>query len=457
MRVAGYEQPQDRPHHGRRHRRPYLPGLAVAEEPQARGWRVHWLGTPGSMESRIVPQHGLPLETIDFSGVRGKGVITLALLPLNLLRAFWQALAVVRACARCRHRHGRLCHLPRRRDGRGWRANRWLLHEQNSVRHGQQGAGGHADRIFTAFPACSKKASGWATRCAQAFRRRPPAERFAGPHRATANCWWWAAAWARARAQRHRAPGAGAAARGAAPAGHTPGAKVNGGRSTQLRANYQAAGVQAELTPFIDDTAAGVRRGRRHRLPRRRQHRDRDRRRGRGRGVRAVSACGGRPPDHERPLSRRCGRRLAGAAARPDAAWLGRYAIKYGAFRAFGAGAEGKNMQNRGHPARWCPPARSWHETRHSSHPLRRHRRLGHERHCRGAAQPGLQVSGSDLADSATLARLRALGVATHVTGHAAAHVSGRGRRGYLHGGAAGQPRGAGRARAQDSPSCRAP
>ncbi|MBS0392556.1 MAG: glycosyltransferase, partial [Proteobacteria bacterium] len=73
-----------------------FPGLAVAEELRARGWQVCWLGTPGSMESRIVPQHGIALETIDFSGVRGKGLMTLAFLPLKLLRAFWQVLAVVR-------------------------------------------------------------------------------------------------------------------------------------------------------------------------------------------------------------------------------------------------------------------------------------------------------------------------------------------------------------------------
>ena len=73
-----------------------FPGLAVAEELRARGWQVHWLGAPGSMESRIVPQHGFALETIAFGGVRGKGLVTLALLPLRLLRAFWQALAVVR-------------------------------------------------------------------------------------------------------------------------------------------------------------------------------------------------------------------------------------------------------------------------------------------------------------------------------------------------------------------------
>ena len=35
-----------------------FPGLAVAEELRARGWRVHWLGAPGSMESRIVPAQG---------------------------------------------------------------------------------------------------------------------------------------------------------------------------------------------------------------------------------------------------------------------------------------------------------------------------------------------------------------------------------------------------------------
>ncbi|MCZ2405666.1 MAG: glycosyltransferase, partial [Burkholderiales bacterium] len=73
-----------------------FPGLAVAEALRARGWRVHWLGAPASMEARIVPPQGFALETIDFSGVRGKGLATLALLPLRLLRAFWQAWQVMR-------------------------------------------------------------------------------------------------------------------------------------------------------------------------------------------------------------------------------------------------------------------------------------------------------------------------------------------------------------------------
>src|SRR3990167_7490481 len=73
-----------------------FPGLAVAEALRERGWRVHWLGAPGSVESRLVPPRGFPLELVDFGGGRGKGVKTLFLLPLRLLRAFWQALQVVR-------------------------------------------------------------------------------------------------------------------------------------------------------------------------------------------------------------------------------------------------------------------------------------------------------------------------------------------------------------------------
>ena len=72
-----------------------FPGLAVAEALRERGWRVHWLGTPGSLESQIVPPRGFPFEAIDFSGVRGKGLVTLALLPLRLLKAFWQSLQVL--------------------------------------------------------------------------------------------------------------------------------------------------------------------------------------------------------------------------------------------------------------------------------------------------------------------------------------------------------------------------
>ncbi len=73
-----------------------IPALAVAEVLRARGWRVTWLGTATGIEAKLVPARGIPLETLSMAGVRGKGVLRLALLPLHLLRAFWQALRIVR-------------------------------------------------------------------------------------------------------------------------------------------------------------------------------------------------------------------------------------------------------------------------------------------------------------------------------------------------------------------------
>ena len=74
-----------------------LPGLAVAAELARRGWHVVWVGNPGSMEARLVPEHGFPIRWVRFSGLRGKGLKALVLLPLNLLRAFWQSVRVLRA------------------------------------------------------------------------------------------------------------------------------------------------------------------------------------------------------------------------------------------------------------------------------------------------------------------------------------------------------------------------
>jgi UDP-N-acetylglucosamine--N-acetylmuramyl-(pentapeptide) pyrophosphoryl-undecaprenol N-acetylglucosamine transferase len=50
------------------------PGLAIAETMKARGWQVSWLGTARGMERDIVPGHGVEMDTIDFTGLRGKGL-----------------------------------------------------------------------------------------------------------------------------------------------------------------------------------------------------------------------------------------------------------------------------------------------------------------------------------------------------------------------------------------------
>ena len=51
-----------------------FPGLAIAETMKARGWQVTWLGTTHGMECDIVPKHGIEMDTIEFKGLRGKGL-----------------------------------------------------------------------------------------------------------------------------------------------------------------------------------------------------------------------------------------------------------------------------------------------------------------------------------------------------------------------------------------------
>ncbi|PRD18933.1 UNVERIFIED_CONTAM: murG, partial [Trichonephila clavipes] len=73
-----------------------FPALACAREFQARGYSVHWLGTPRGIENELVPQADLPLHLIDVSGLRGKGKLSLLKAPFQLLRALLQARRIVR-------------------------------------------------------------------------------------------------------------------------------------------------------------------------------------------------------------------------------------------------------------------------------------------------------------------------------------------------------------------------
>jgi UDP-N-acetylglucosamine--N-acetylmuramyl-(pentapeptide) pyrophosphoryl-undecaprenol N-acetylglucosamine transferase len=73
-----------------------FPGLAVAEVLRARRWQVVWMGNPAGMEASLVPRHGIPLRPVSIGGVRGKGWLTWVLLPLNLARACWQSLRALR-------------------------------------------------------------------------------------------------------------------------------------------------------------------------------------------------------------------------------------------------------------------------------------------------------------------------------------------------------------------------
>ena len=235
-----------------------FPGLAVAEALRASGWRVHWLGGKGSvdrpsMESQLVPPRGFVFESIDFSGVRGKGPVTLAFLPLRLLKAFWQSVQVIRRVK------------PDVVVGLGGYiafpagmmsvllGKPLILHEQNSV------AGlvnkllaRVADRVFTAFPNVLKHAEWVGNPLRPAFTRQlDPAARFAqrrGPLKVLV-----VGGSLGATALNELVPKALALI----PAALRPRVThQSGARQLEaLRANYQSAGVDAELTPFIEDTA----------------------------------------------------------------------------------------------------------------------------------------------------------------------------------------------------------
>ena len=235
-----------------------FPGLAVAESLRDKGWRVHWLGGKGSpgnpsMESQLVPPRGFMFETIDFSGVRGKDPITLALLPVRLLKSFWQSIQVMRRVK------------PQVVIGMGGYiafpagmmavllGKPLVLHEQNSVAGMVNKILAQvADRVFTAFPNVLKNAQWVGNPLRTAFMQQAqPDVRFAGrtgPLRLLV-----VGGSLGAKALNSVVPQALALI----PIEKRPIVTHQSGTKQidELRANYQAESVIATLTPFIDDTA----------------------------------------------------------------------------------------------------------------------------------------------------------------------------------------------------------
>ena len=72
-----------------------FPALAVAERLRGDGADVRWLGTRHGMEARIVAGAGIPMDVIAISGLRGKGLMGWLLLPLRMAYALLQSLSVI--------------------------------------------------------------------------------------------------------------------------------------------------------------------------------------------------------------------------------------------------------------------------------------------------------------------------------------------------------------------------
>ncbi len=233
-----------------------FPGLALAEALRAQGWAVHWLGTPMGMENRLVRPRGFVVEPIEFGGVRGKGWWTLPFLPLRLLRAFWQArAAVIKLKPDVVVGFGGYVTFP------GGLMSVWLnkpliLHEQNSVAGmANRWLAGVADRVFTAFPNVLPKEEWVGNPLRNAFlTQASPAQRWAGregPLRLLV-----VGGSLGAQALNQIVPKALAQL----PREDRPLVTHQSGESqiATLKANYEQAGVQANLVPFIQDMAAAI-------------------------------------------------------------------------------------------------------------------------------------------------------------------------------------------------------
>jgi UDP-N-acetylglucosamine--N-acetylmuramyl-(pentapeptide) pyrophosphoryl-undecaprenol N-acetylglucosamine transferase len=130
-----------------------FPALAVALRLRERGIPVVWLGAPGSMESRLVPANGFPIEWVRVAGIRGKGLKTWLLAPWRIVKAVAQSLSVLR-----RVRPRSVLGLGGYVSGPGGIAA-WLLrvplliHEQNAVAGlTNRGLARLANQVLEAFP-----------------------------------------------------------------------------------------------------------------------------------------------------------------------------------------------------------------------------------------------------------------------------------------------------------------
>lgn len=230
-----------------------FPALAVAEKMRERGWRVVWLGNPDGMEARLVPPRGFEMVNLKFAALRGKGLLRKLLLPVNLLRGFWQALKIIRQVQ------------PNVVLGMGGYitfpggmmaallGKPLVLHEQNSVAGlANRVLAGVADRVASGFPGVLKKAVWLGNPVRPEIAAiAPPTERFA--ERSGALRLLVIGGSLGAQALNEMVP------KGLALLGESDQPQIvhQAGEKhlDALKANYAAVGVQAHCVSFIEDMA----------------------------------------------------------------------------------------------------------------------------------------------------------------------------------------------------------
>ena len=234
-----------------------FPALAVAEHLRAQGWSVVWVGVRGGMEERIIPARGYTMAWVRFAGVRGRGPVAFALLPLNLLVAFWQSARAIFA-----HRPDLVLGMGGYVSFPGAMMASFLkkplvIHEQNSIAGlANRVLAKLADRVLTTFPNAFGEATAviWTGNPVrqEIVSMSPPENRYAS--RAGQMRLLVVGGSQGAQALNTVVPEALAMISASARPRvlHQAGAD----HSDAVRRRYQEMGVAAEVVPFIDDMAA---------------------------------------------------------------------------------------------------------------------------------------------------------------------------------------------------------
>lgn len=233
-----------------------FPALAVAETLRDQGMQVFWIGTRRGMESRLVPEHGFEMEWVRIEGLRGKGLAQMLSAPFQLIAALWQAGRILR-----RRAPAVVLGMGGFASGPGGLAARALglplvIHEQNRVPGmTNQWLARIATRVFEAFPD-SFPPGRVAVATGNPVRRPiaelpPPRERLAG--RSGPGRLLVLGGSLGAKALNETVP----AALALIPKEERPQVRHQAGQQTLeiARQAYAAAGVPAEVTPFIGDMA----------------------------------------------------------------------------------------------------------------------------------------------------------------------------------------------------------
>ena len=72
------------------------PGLAVARALMEQNIPVIWMGTAKGLEARVIPEAGIEMVYLSVNGLRGKGLMTILAAPVQLAKALFQSIQIMR-------------------------------------------------------------------------------------------------------------------------------------------------------------------------------------------------------------------------------------------------------------------------------------------------------------------------------------------------------------------------